>query len=39
MNGQLTICEDGYTIVVLANLDPPAAGRVERFVLERLPTK
>jgi D-alanyl-D-alanine carboxypeptidase len=39
MNGQLTICDDGYTIVVLANLDPPAAGRIEKFVLARLPTK
>jgi D-alanyl-D-alanine carboxypeptidase len=39
MNGQLTICDDGYTIVVLANLDPPAAGRIEQFVLARLPTK
>lgn len=37
MNGQLTICDDGYTIVVLSNLSPPAAGRVERFVLDRLP--
>jgi hypothetical protein len=39
MNGQLTICDNGYTIVVLANLDPPAAGRIEHFVLERLPVK
>jgi hypothetical protein len=28
-----------YTIVVLANLDPSAPGRIERFVLERLPMK
>jgi len=39
MNGQLTICDDGYTIVVLANFDPPTAGRIENFVLGRLPTK
>ncbi|HEY5944690.1 MAG TPA: serine hydrolase domain-containing protein [Kofleriaceae bacterium] len=39
MNGQLTICDDGYTIVVLANLDPPAAARIEHFVLARLPMK
>jgi len=39
MNGQLTICDNGYTIVVLANLDPPAAQRVEQFVLDRLPLK
>jgi hypothetical protein len=35
-NGQLTICDDGYTIVVLSNFDPPAAQIVERFVLARL---
>jgi hypothetical protein len=39
MNGQLTICDNGYTIVVLANLDPPAAGGIEQFVLARLPVK
>ena len=40
-NGQLTICDDGYTIVVLSNFDPPAAQIVEKFVLARLqlPTK
>jgi D-alanyl-D-alanine carboxypeptidase len=37
MNGELTICESGYTVVVLANLDPPAAGLVAKFVLDRLP--
>jgi hypothetical protein len=39
MNGELTICENGYTIAVLANLDPPAASRVEQFILNRLPMK
>jgi hypothetical protein len=39
MNGQLTICDDGYTIVVLANLDPPAAAVIEHFLLARLPMK
>jgi CubicO group peptidase (beta-lactamase class C family) len=39
MNGALSICSSGYTIAVLANLDPPAAGRVEQFALARLPLK
>lgn len=39
MNGQLTICDNGYTLVVLTNLDPPAAARIESFWLERIPTK
>lgn len=39
MNGKLTICDNGYTIVVLANRDPPAAEEVEQFVLARLPLK
>ena len=39
MNGQLTICDNGYTIVVLANFDPPAATLIEQFVLARLPIK
>jgi D-alanyl-D-alanine carboxypeptidase len=37
MNGDLQICDSGYTIAVLANLDPPAAGRVLRFIKARLP--
>lgn len=39
MNGQLTVCESGYTVAVLANMDPPAAGRIADFVLKRLPLK
>ena len=39
MNGQLTICDNGYTIVVLANLDPPTGDEVAQFVLARLPLK
>lgn len=39
MNGGLTICDNGYTIAVLANLDPPAATRIETFILNRLPLK
>jgi D-alanyl-D-alanine carboxypeptidase len=38
MNGDLGICpESGYVIVVLANMDPPAAQRVADFVGNRLP--
>jgi hypothetical protein len=36
-NGELSICESGYTVAVLANFDPPAAGRIAHFVLKRLP--
>jgi CubicO group peptidase (beta-lactamase class C family) len=40
MNGQLEICpSDGYVIAVLANMDPPAAGRVANFITNRLPEK
>ncbi|HWO26889.1 MAG TPA: serine hydrolase domain-containing protein [Kofleriaceae bacterium] len=37
MNGDLQICDSGYTIAVLANLDPPTASRVLRFIKVRLP--
>jgi CubicO group peptidase (beta-lactamase class C family) len=38
MNGNLEICPaSGYTIVVLANLDPPAASRISDFITNRLP--
>jgi len=38
MNGSLAICESGYTIAVLSNLDPPAADRIADFIRARLPT-
>jgi CubicO group peptidase (beta-lactamase class C family) len=38
MNGDLEICPDaGYVVVVLSNLDPPAASRVSEFITNRLP--
>ena len=38
MNGDLVIYPDsGYTIAVLANMDPPAAQRISSFVGTRLP--
>jgi len=40
MNGDVKICPGpGYVIVVLANMDPPAASRISDFVTNRLPTK
>jgi D-alanyl-D-alanine carboxypeptidase len=40
MNGELKICPGpGYVVVVLANLDPPAATRVADFITNRLPIK
>ena len=39
MNGELTFEPNGgYVVVVLSNLDPQAATRVEAFILDRLPT-
>ena len=38
MNGDLVIYPDsGYTVAVLANMDPPAAQRISSFVANRLP--
>ncbi len=38
MNGELRICTpSGYTIIVLANMDPPAATSLADFVASRLP--
>jgi D-alanyl-D-alanine carboxypeptidase len=39
MNGQLTICDSGYTVAILANLDPPAASRLASFIVDRLPAR
>jgi D-alanyl-D-alanine carboxypeptidase len=37
-NGDLEICPGpGYVVAVLSNLDPPAAGRISDFVVNRLP--
>ena len=39
MNGDLAFEPNGgYVVVVLSNLDPPAAGQVAAFILTRLPT-
>jgi CubicO group peptidase (beta-lactamase class C family) len=37
MNGDLEICDNGYVVAVLANMDPPAAGRIADFIRDRLP--
>jgi len=38
MNGDLSFEPDGgYVVVVLSNLDPPAAGQIAAFIRDRLP--
>lgn len=38
MNGELEICPaNGYVVAVLANVDPPAAGRLANYITHRLP--
>src|SRR5258708_28432373 len=38
MNGEWQMSrESGYVIVVLANMDPPAAGQIMDFIAQRLP--
>jgi D-alanyl-D-alanine carboxypeptidase len=38
MNGRLSVFpESGYVVIVLANLDPPAADNIARFINDRLP--
>jgi CubicO group peptidase (beta-lactamase class C family) len=40
VNGDLEMClASSYTIVALANVDPPAAERVSRFIIGRLPAQ
>jgi D-alanyl-D-alanine carboxypeptidase len=39
MNGELLIFPSDYVLVVLANMDPPAATEVARFIAARLPAK
>jgi hypothetical protein len=38
VNGDLEMClNSSYAIVVLANIDPPAAEQVSQFIIGRLP--
>lgn len=40
MNGDLEICPaNGYVVVALANVDPPAASRLSDFITNRLPDR
>jgi CubicO group peptidase (beta-lactamase class C family) len=39
MNGELLIFPSGYVVVVLANMDPPAATEIARFIAARIPAK
>jgi hypothetical protein len=38
INAELEVCPDsGYTVVVLANMNPPAAQKISDFITNRLP--
>ena len=38
INGELEICpQSGYVVASLANMDPPAASKIEDFITNRLP--
>lgn len=40
VNGDLEVCVDSrFIVIVLANLDPPAAEQVSGFIINRLPTE
>lgn len=40
MSGELDICtQNGYTVAVLSNLDPPTAMATSQFIVERLPVR
>jgi CubicO group peptidase (beta-lactamase class C family) len=40
MNGRLSVFpQSGYVVIVLANLDPPAADEIARFIGDRLPAR
>ena len=37
MNGDLEICRDStYTVIALANMDPPSAEQASQFAIDRL---
>jgi D-alanyl-D-alanine carboxypeptidase len=40
VNGDLEMClNSSYVIVVLANMDPPAAEQISQFIIDRLPAR
>jgi hypothetical protein len=39
MNGELLMFRSGYVVIVLANLDPPAATEVASFIAARLSSR
>ena len=37
INGEMRILPAGYVVIVLANMDPPSATKMENFIESRLP--